>query len=100
MLDPNPTFCQERATEFSCQIFIEHSLCMRYTAVLILQRLFSMLVTTPPFTGSSSQCEAGSCGKRLGAVEEGRLGEKKALFSKSLGDISITEVILNGRTCL
>lgn len=56
-----------------------------------------MLVTTPPFTGSSSQCEAGSCGK---IHEEGRLGEKKALFSKSLGDISITEVILNGRTCL
>lgn len=56
-----------------------------------------MLVTTPPFMGSSSQCEAGSCGK---IHKEGRLGEKKALFSKSLGDIPITEVILNGRTCV
>lgn len=55
-----------------------------------------MLVVTPRFMRSSSQCEAGSCEK----IQEGQLGKKKALFSKSLGDVSITEVILNGRACL
>lgn len=70
---------------------------MRYAAVLTLQRLFLD-------AGDDSSTYRGPLPNvKLGAVERstGRGDwEKRALFSKSLGDISITEVILNGRTCL
>lgn len=72
MLDPTPTSCQERATEFSCQDFYRTlSLHELHCKVLTLQRLFLNAGDGDGNDTSIYRTQVGSC---KGGGGKGQLG--------------------------